>query len=369
MNMERVYNFSAGPAMLPAEVVERASEGLQNFMGLGMSVMEIGRNTPEYEKLVETVRDKMRKILNIPDNYKILFLPGTAEAQFAAIPLNILSFHKCADYVLTGQASKKAELEAKKYGDIVIAASSSGANPTYSTIPETKRSSFRSDADYVHITYNDTIYGTKYPAVPDTSNITLVADMSSFLLTEPIPELAKFGMIYASSECNIGPAGMTVIIIRSDLVGDVVGETPSHLNYKLLSESSVADIAVPAWCLYVSELVFDWIESVGGLEEIKRRNERKASLLYDYLDSQSYYTAPVNKKCRSMVNVVFVTGDAKLDSKFIKEAEAEGLINLYGHNSVGGIRASIYNAMPYEGVEKLVAFMKRFAQENPKLDS
>ena len=271
-------------------------------------------------------------------------------------------------YRFSGQFSKKAAIEAKKYGDIAIAASSGGAIPTFSTVPETKRSDFRPDADYVHICYNNTIYGTKFPYIPDTGNIPLVADMSSCILSEPI-DVTKFGLIYAGAQKNVAPAGVTIVIVREDLIGNARPDTPSMLDYKLMAENDSMYNTPPCWSIYIAKLVFDWILSIGGLEEMKRRNERKASVLYDYLDSQSYYTAPVDKKCRSMMNVVFVTGDAELDKKFVKEAKEAGFVNLGGHRSVGGMRASIYNAMPTEGVEGLVEFMKRFAMNNPKINT
>ena len=365
--MSQVYNFSSGPSVLPEEVLEKAKNEIFNYKRTGVSVMELGASSREVEKLIEKAEKSLRKIMSIPPNYKILFLPGGASSQFAAIPMNLLSDRKCADYIVSGKHSKKAVLEAKKYGDIAIAASSAGASPAFSTVPETKRSDFRPDADYVHICFNNSVYGTTFHYIPDTGNIPLVADMSSYILSEPF-DVSKFALIYASSQQNIGPAGMSVVIIRDDLLGAAHASTPSVLNYQILAETKSRFSTPPIWSIYVATLVFDWILSVGGLEEIKRRNERKASLLYDYLDSQFYYTASVDKKCRSMMNVVFVTGDADLDKKFIKEAEEAKLLNLAGDKNIGGMRASIYNAMPYEGVEKLVEFMKNFAAENPKLN-
>ena len=306
--------------------------------------------------------------MGIPQNYKVFFLSGGSDMQYSAIPMNLLSDHKCADYIISGRLSKNASLEAKKYGDIAIAASSAGATPAYSTVPETKRKHFRPDADYVHICFNNIVYGTKFHYVPDTGNIPLVADMSSFLLSEPV-EVSKFALIYANAECGIGVSGLTVLIVRDDLTGGALKDSPMHLNYKFLGDGD-GDLAIaPIWSVYVAKMVFEWIQSLGGLMEMKRRNERKASVMYDYLDSQTYYTAPVDKKCRSMMNVVFVTGDAALDKKFALEAREFGLENLGGNSSVGGMCASIYNAMPMEGVEKLVVFMKKFAQENPKLEA
>lgn len=351
--------------MLPLEVLTKAQEDLLAYKDSGMSVMEMSHRSPEFEEILHHAQDSLRKLMNIPDNYKILFVQGGASTQFAAVPLNLLSDHKCADYIVSGQFSKKAYQEAKKYGDIAIAASSAGAVPVFSTIPETKRSDFRPDADYVHICFNNTIYGTKFHYVPDTGNIPLVADMSSCILSEPV-DVSQFGLIYAGAQKNVAPAGVTIVIVRDDLIGNARPDTPAMLDYKLMADNDSMYNTPPCWCIYMAGLVFDWILDMGGLEEMKRRNERKASLLYDYLDSQSYYTAPVDKKCRSMMNVVFVTGNADLDKKFASEASAAGLKNLKGHRSVGGMRASIYNAMPYEGVQALVAFMKKFAIENPQ---
>ncbi len=353
--------------MLPLEVLEKAREELICYGDSGMSVMEMSHRTPEFEEILHSAEESLRKLMNIPQNYKVLFLQGGASTQFAAVPLNLLSEHKCADYVITGQFSKKASLEAKKYGDIAIAASTAGAMPAFSVVPELKASDFRPDADYVHICFNNTIYGTKFYDIPDTGSIPLVADMSSCILSEPV-DVSKFGVIYAGAQKNVAPAGVTIVIVRDDLIGNARPDTPTMLDYKAMADNDSMYNTPPCWCIYMAKLVFDWILSIGGLEEMKRRNERKASLLYDYLDSQTYYIAPVDKKCRSMMNVVFVTGDAELDKKFAKEAAAFGLKNLKGHRSVGGMRASIYNAMPYEGVEKLVAFMKKFAAENPKLE-
>ena len=368
MERDRIFNFSEGPSMMPQEVLERAQAEMLSYRDSGMSVMELDSKSPEFAEILSGAEDALRKLMNIPGNYKILFLQGGASSQFAAIPLNLLSSHKCADYIVSGQFSKKAYDEAKKYGDIAIAASSGGASPAYSTVPMTKRSDFRPDADYVHICYNNTVYGTKYHYIPDTGNIPLVADMTSCICSEPI-DVTKFGLIYAGAQINIAPAGLTIVIVRNDLIGDARPDTPAILDYKLLSENNSKYNTPPIYNIYMAKLVLEWMLSVGGLEEMKRRNERKASLLYDYLDGkgQSYYTAPVDKKCRSMMNVIFVTGDGELDKKFIKEAAERGLINLQGHPSIGGMCASMYNAMPYEGVEKLVEFMIEFAKNNIKI--
>ena len=365
--MNKIYNFSAGPAMLPEAVLERAKREMYDYERSGMSVMEISHRSREFMDILSGAENALRELMDIPQNYKILFLQGGATTQFGAIPLNLLSERKCADYVITGQFSRNAYLQAKQYGDIVIAASSAGASPAFSTIPEMKRSDFRPDADYVHICFNNTVYGTKFNYIPDTGNIPLVANMSSFILSEPI-DVSKFALIYASAQKNIGPAGLTVVIVRDDLIGNSQPGTPFMLDYKLLSDSMSMYNTPPCYQIYMAKLVFEWILSVGGLDEMKRRNERKASFIYDYLDSQHYYTAPVDKKCRSMTNVIFVTGDAKLDAKFAKEADRAGLKNLEGHRSVGGIRASLYNSMPEEGVLALVEFMKEFADNNPKVE-
>ena len=268
-----------------------------------------------------------------------------------------------ADYILSGQFSTKAYQEAQKYGDVKAVASSKDAN--FAFVPQTDRSSFRSDADYVHICFNNTIYGTKFPYIPDTGDVPLVADMSSCILSEPV-DVSRFGVIYAGAQKNMAPAGLTVVIVREDLLGKARKETPTMLDWAIMAKNDSMYNTPPCYCIYVAKLVYEWILSLGGLEKMKEMNARKAKLLYDYLDSQDYYQAPVEKESRSMMNVTFVTGDAELDKKFAQEASAQGLKNLKGHRSVGGMRASIYNAMPYEGVEKLVAFMKEFAANNPK---
>ena len=361
--MERVYNFSAGPSMLPVPVLEKIRDEMLCHGDSGMSVLEMSHRSPEYEAIIKDAEKLLRELMNIPDNYKVLFLQGGASTQFAAVPLNLLPAGGRADYVVSGQFSKKAYDEAKKYGDVAVAASSAGANFSY--VPEITRADIRPDADYVHICFNNTIYGTKFPYIPETGDIPLVADMSSCILSEPV-DVRKFGVIYAGAQKNMAPAGLTVVIVREDLIGRARPETPTMLNYQPMAENDSMYNTPPCFCIYAAKLVYEWLLSIGGLEEMKRRNERKASLLYDYLDSQDYYVAPVEPKSRSMMNVTFVTGDAELDKKFAKEAAAQGLRNLKGHRSVGGMRASIYNAMPYEGVEKLVRFMKKFAEENPK---
>lgn len=361
--MERVYNFSAGPSMLPETVLKKASEQMLCYEDSGMSVMEMSHRSPVYEKIIADAESLLRQVMNIPDNYKVLFLQGGASTQFASVPLNLLRKSKKADYILSGQFSTKAYKEAQKYGDIAVAGSSKDAN--FSFVPKTDKNSFRADADYVHICFNNTIYGTKFPYIPDTGDIPLVADMSSCILSEPI-DVSRFGVIYAGAQKNMSAAGLTVVIIREDLLGFAREDTPTMLDYKVMADNGSMYNTPPTYCIYIAKLVYEWILSLGGLEKMKALNEKKAKLLYDYLDSQDYYTAPVEKESRSMMNVTFVTGDADLDKKFASEASDAGLKNLKGHRSVGGMRASIYNAMPYEGVEKLVAFMKEFAQNNPK---
>ena len=361
--MERVFNFSAGPSMLPLEVLEQAQADLLNYQGTGMSVMEMSHRSPDYEPIIQGAEAALRRLMNIPENYKVLFLQGGASLQFSMVPMNLLSTSKSADYIVSGQFSKKAFEEGKKYGDMACAASSAGAN--FTAVPEVKASDIRPDADYVHMCFNNTIYGTKFYYIPETGNVPLVADMSSCICSEPV-DVKKFGLIYAGAQKNIAPAGVTIVIVRDDLLGKAGANVPAMLDYKLMADNDSMYNTPPCWCIYMAKLVFEWLESIGGLEEIKRRNEYKASLLYDYLDSQDYYIAPVDKASRSMMNVVFVTGNEDLDKKFAKEAGAAGLKNLKGHRSVGGMRASIYNAMPVEGVEALIKFMKEFAANNPK---
>ena len=361
--MNRVYNFSAGPSMLPLPVLESAQKDLLAYGDTGMSVMEMSHRSPAFEPIIADAEAKLRAVMEIPDNYKVLFLQGGASTQFAAIPLNFMNKNKKADYILSGQFSTKAYQEAQKYGDVVAAASSKDVN--FSRIPETTRASFRPDADYVHICYNNTIYGTKFNYIPDTGDIPLIADMSSCIISEPV-DVSKFGVIYAGAQKNMAPAGLTVVIVREDLLGNARPDTPAMLDYKLMADNGSMYNTPPCWPIYIAKLVYEWILDLGGLTEMKKLNEKKANLLYDYLDSQDYYIAPVEKTSRSMMNVTFVTGDAELDKKFASEAGKAGLKNLKGHRSVGGMRASIYNAMPYEGVEALVAFMKDFAKNNPK---
>ncbi len=360
--MNRVYNFSAGPSMLPLPVLEKAAAELVCYENTGMSVMEMSHRSPAYDAIIKAAEATLRTLMNVPDNYKILFMQGGASTQFAAIPLNLMKTGK-ADYILSGQFSTKAYKEALKYGDAQVVASSKDDN--FSVIPQTTRESFRPDADYVHVCFNNTIYGTKYNYIPDTGDIPLVADMSSCIISEPV-DVSKFGVIYAGAQKNMAPAGVTVVIIREDLLGNARPETPSMLDWKLMADNDSMYNTPPCYSIYMLKLVCEWVRDLGGLDAMKAHNEKKCAILYDYLDNQDYYIAPVKPECRSMMNVTFVTGDADLDKKFASEAGKAGFSNLKGHRSVGGMRASIYNAMPIEGVEALVEFMKKFAAENPK---
>ncbi|MCD7788170.1 MAG: 3-phosphoserine/phosphohydroxythreonine transaminase [Firmicutes bacterium] len=359
--MSRVYNFSAGPSMLPLPVLERAASEMTDYNGSGQSVTEMSHRSPVYDKIIKDAEASLRRVMKIPDNYRVLFMQGGASLHFAAVPLNLLGANKKADYIISGQFSNKAYKEAKKYADAAVVASSEDENFTY--IPKIERGDIREDTSYLHICYNNTIYGTRYNYVPDTGDIPLVADMSSYILSEPA-DVSKFGVIYAGAQKNMAPAGVTVVIIRDDLIGHEAPTTPSMLSYKLMAENGSMYNTPPCYSIYMLGLVLEWVEETGGLDAMKERNERKAALLYDYLDSQDFYKAPVKKEFRSMMNVTFVTGSKELDAKFAKEAEEWDLYNLKGHRSVGGMRASIYNAMPEAGVERLVEFMKHFASEN-----
>ena len=361
--MNRVYNFSAGPSMLPVPVLEKARDEMLCYGDSGMSVMEMSHRSAVYDDIIKGAEKLLREVMNIPDNYKVLFMQGGASTQFSAVPLNLMTGSGKADYIISGQFSKKAFQEAKKYGDAQCVASSEDKNNSY--IPVVDKNSFRPDADYVHICFNNTIYGTKYYYIPDTNGIPLVADMSSCILSEPV-DVSKFGMIYAGAQKNVAPAGLTLVIIREDLLGKEKDITPVMLNYKTIADNDSMYNTPPCYPIYICKLVLEWIKGLGGLEAMKELNVKKAKVLYDYLDSQSYYIAPVEKQSRSMMNVTFVTGDPELDKKFAKQADENGFKNIKGHRSVGGMRASIYNAMPYSGVVDLVEFMKKFAQENPK---
>ena len=361
--MNRVFNFSAGPSMLPVPVLEKAASELVCYGDSGMSVMEMSHRSPVYEAIIADAQAKLRTLMNIPDNYKVLFLQGGASTQFASVPLNLLNGSGKADYIVSGQFSKKAFDEAQKYGDVKAIASSKDKNFTY--IPQITREDIRPDADYVHVCFNNTIYGTKFNYIPDTGDIPLVADMSSCIISEPV-DVTKFGVIYAGAQKNMAPAGLTVVIVREDLLGKARPETPVMLDWKTMADNDSMYNTPPCYAIYMAKLVYEWILDMGGLDAMKEYNVKKAAILYDYLDNQNYYIAPVEKDYRSMMNVTFVTGDEALDKKFAKEADAAGIKNIKGHRSVGGMRASIYNAMPIEGVEALVKFMDDFAKNNPK---
>ena len=359
--MARVYNFSAGPAVLPQEVLEEAAAEMLDYKGTGMSVMEMSHRSKAYQSIIDEAEKDLRELMHIPDNYKVLFLQGGASQQFAMIPMNLMK-NGTADYIITGQWAKKAYEEAKKYGKVNAVASS--ADKTFSYIPDCSDLPISQDADYVYICENNTIYGTKFHQLPNTKGKTLVADVSSCFLSEPV-DVSRYGVIYGGVQKNIGPAGVVIVIIREDLITDDVLEgTPTMLKYKTHADHGSMYNTPPAYGIYICGKVFKWLKKMGGLEAMKQRNERKAKILYDYLDESKLFHGTVEKKDRSLMNVPFVTGDTELDAKFVKEAEEAGFVNLKGHRTVGGMRASIYNAMPVEGVEKLVEFMKKFEQEN-----
>jgi len=362
--MNRVYNFSAGPSMLPLPVLEKAAAELVCYGTSGMSVMEMSHRSPDYEAIITEGEALLRQLMKIPDNYKVLFLQGGASTQFAAVPMNLIGRTGKADYIVSGQFSGKSFKEAQKLGyDVRCVATSKETN--FDRIPVIRREDIRPDAAYLHVCFNNTIYGTKFPYIPDTGDIPLVADMSSCILSEPV-DVSKFGVIYAGAQKNMAPAGLTVVIVREDLLSFAEEKMPTMLEWRTMAENGSMYNTPPCYSIYMAKLVYEWLLSIGGLEAMKKMNAEKAALLYDYLDAQDYYKAPVVKECRSMMNVTFVTGDADLDKKFASEAAKAGLKNLKGHRSVGGMRASIYNAMPREGVEALIAFMKDFAQNNPK---
>ena len=362
--MKRVYNFSAGPSMLPLPVLEKAASELVCYGESGMSVMEMSHRSPDYEAIINDAEAMLRKLMNIPDNYKVLFLQGGASTQFAAVPQNLINRTGKADYAVSGQFSGKAFKEAQKLGyDVKCIATTKDDN--FDHVPTITKDMVRPDAAYLHICYNNTIYGTKYPEVPEIGDIPLVADMSSCIISEPV-DVSKFGVIYAGAQKNMAPAGLTLVIVREDLLNYAEEKMPTMLEWKTMAENGSMYNTPPCYTIYMAKLVYEWILEMGGLDVMKEKNVKKAALLYDYLDSQDYYLAPVQKNSRSMMNVTFVTGNADLDKKFASEAAKAGLKNLKGHRSVGGMRASIYNAMPYEGVEALVTFMKDFAKNNPK---
>ncbi len=360
--MKRVYNFSAGPSILPEPVLRRAADEMLDYQGSGQSVMEMSHRSKVYGGIIQTAESLLREVMGIPDNYKVLFLQGGASSQFAMVPLNLMTGSGKADYVLTGQWATKAYKEAARYGDVNVVASSK--DKTFSYIPKLDPAAFTPDADYFHICMNNTIYGTKYHTLPDTGNVPLVADVSSCILSEPI-DVSKFGVLYAGAQKNMGPAGLTVVIIREDLIGHAMEKTPTMFNYQTHADNGSMFNTPPCYAIYITMLELDWLKNeIGGLEEMKKINEKKAGLLYDFLDRSKLFKGTVVPEDRSIMNVPFVTGNEELDAKFVKEAAAADFVNLKGHRSVGGMRASIYNAMPMEGVEKLVAFMEQFEKEN-----
>lgn len=361
--MERVYNFSAGPSMLPLPVLEKAQKELLNYGGTGTSVMEMSHRSKAFDDIIKDAEKLVRELMGVPDNYKVLFLQGGGSTQFAMVPLNLFNGSKKADYVKTGQWAKKAAAEAAKYGSVNIVASSE--DKTFSYIPELDKSKFTPDADYFYICQNNTIYGTRYTKLPETGKVPLVADLSSCIMSEVV-DVSKYGLILAGAQKNIAPAGVTIVIVREDLIGKAMDITPTMLDYKIHADNDSLYNTPPCFAIYIAKLVFDWLKEMGGVPAMQKINEEKAALLYDCLDNSSMFKGTVVPKDRSLMNVPFVTvnGDKDLEAKFVKEATAAGLINLKGHRTVGGMRASIYNAMPVEGVKALVKFIEKFEAEN-----
>ncbi|MBN2373090.1 3-phosphoserine/phosphohydroxythreonine transaminase [bacterium] len=359
--MERLYNFSAGPAVLPEEVLKQASDEMLNWHGSGMSVMEMSHRGKEFIDIASRAEADLRELMNVPGNYKVLFLQGGATAQFAALPMNVLRGKNNADYISTGSWSKKAISEAKKYCKVNVAASSDDANFTY--IPPVEKWKLNKDAAYVHYTANETIGGVEFHWVPDTGDVPLACDMSSNILSRPV-DISKFGVIYAGAQKNIGQAGVTVVIVREDLIGNVMTCTPSFLDYKLQAEADSMYNTPPTYAVYIAGLVFQWLKKQGGLKAIEERNIRKAQMLYDLIDSSELYKSPVTKSDRSRMNIPFTLKKEGMDDLFLKQAKERGLVTLKGHRSVGGMRASIYNAMPEEGIRRLCEFMKDFQAKN-----
>ena len=358
--MSRVYNFSAGPSVLPESVLQQAAAEMMDYQGSGQSVMEMSHRSKVYDAIIKSCEALLREVMGIPDNYKVLFLQGGASSQFAMVPLNLMNGSGSADYVITGQWASKAQKEAARYGDARIVASSKDKTFTY--IPELDPSTFNPEADYFHICMNNTIYGTRYTALPETGKVPLVADVSSCILSEPI-DVSRFGVLYAGAQKNMAPAGLTVVIIREDLIGHARDMTPTMFNYQTHADADSMFNTPPCWSIYICKLVLEWLKNdIGGLENMKKINEEKAALLYDFLDSSSLFKGTVVKKDRSLMNIPFVTGNEEMDARFVKEAAAAGFVNLKGHRTVGGMRASIYNAMPVEGVKMLVEFLREFVK-------
>ena len=360
--MSRVYNFSAGPSTLPESVLQKAGAEIMDYHGSGQSVMEMSHRSKWFDDIIKEAEKLMRELYKVPDNYKVLFLQGGASAQFSAIPINFMNGSGKADYIITGQWAKKAFQEAQKYGDVVAAASS--ADKTFTYIPKTKPEDFRDDADYVYICMNNTIYGTVYKELPPVGDKVLIADVSSCALSEPL-DISKFGVVYFGAQKNVAPAGLVVVIVREDLLGKARDICPVMMNYKVQADADSLYNTPPCWTIYICKLVLDWIkEEFGSLEAMKAHNEKKAAILYNFLDNSKMFHGTVVPEDRSLMNVPFVTDSDELNAKFIKEATEAGFVNLKGHRTVGGMRASIYNAMPIEGVEKLVEFMAEFEKEN-----
>lgn len=361
--MNRVYNFSAGPAVLPEEVLQEAADEMLDYQGCGMSVMEMSHRSKVYDNIIKTAEADLRELMNIPDNYRVLFMQGGASTQFAAVPMNLMK-NKVADYIVTGQWAKKAYQEAQQYGQANKIASSE--DKIFSYIPDCSDLPISDNADYVYICENNTIYGTKFKTLPNTKGKDLVADISSCFLSEPM-DVSKYGLLFGGVQKNIGPAGVVIAIIREDLItNDTLPGTPTMLKYKVCDDDGSMYNTPPAYGIYICGKVFKWLKKMGGLSVMKQRNEEKAKILYDFLDESTLFKGTVRKEDRSLMNVPFVTGDQQLDDKCVKEAAQAGFLNLKGHRSVGGLRASIYNAMPKEGVAALVAFLKRFEEENKK---
>ena len=359
--MDRVFNFSAGPSTLPLEVLQQAAADMTNYKGCGMSVMEMSHRSKDFQDIIDTAEADLRDLMNIPDNYKVLFLQGGGTLQFSMVPLNLLRNTKKADYIVTGQWAKKAAQEAEKFGDIRIAATSEPDVYTY--IPKLKREDFRQDADYVYITTNNTIYGSRYNYIPDTGDVVLAADQSSNFLSE-VYNVNDFGLIFAGAQKNVGPAGVTIAIVRDDLLGHCPKDAPIYLDYKIHADKGSMYNTPPCFAIYMAGLTSQWIKKQGGVAAIQKHNEAQAASLYDFIDNSALFSCPVAVEDRSLMNVVFVTGNPDLDKKFVAEAKTQGLVNLGGHRTVGGMRASIYNAMPNEGVAKLIDFMKKFELDN-----
>lgn len=360
--MNRVYNFSAGPSMLPESVLRRAADEMLDYHGCGQSVMEMSHRSKVYQSIIDSAESLLREVMGIPDNYKVLFLQGGASSQFAMVPMNLMTKSGKADFVLTGQWATKAYQEASRYGQANVVASSK--DKTFSYIPELDPAAFTKDADYFHICLNNTIYGTRFTKLPETGDVPLVADISSCILSEPI-DVSRFALLYAGAQKNMAPAGLTVVIIREDMIGEPMDITPTMFKYSTHADNGSMYNTPPCYNIYMAGLVLEWIrDEIGGLEKMKEINEKKAGMLYSFLDNSKMFRSTVVPKDRSLMNVPFVTGSDELDAKFVKAATEAGFVNLKGHRSVGGMRASIYNAMPVEGVEKLVAFMANFEKEN-----